>query len=56
MLSCAVNNPRWEPDALIGHVRICAGGAQQWASLPRYAGERAWLQHLKRVQDCGNGE
>ncbi len=24
----AVNHPRWEPDALIGHVRICAGGAQ----------------------------
>ena len=25
---CAVINPRWEPNALIGHVRICAGGAQ----------------------------
>jgi hypothetical protein len=25
----AVRHPRWEPDALIGHVRICAGGAQQ---------------------------
>jgi group II intron reverse transcriptase/maturase len=24
----AVRHPRWEPDALIGHVRICAGGAQ----------------------------
>jgi group II intron reverse transcriptase/maturase len=24
----AVKHPRWEPDALIGHVRICAGGAQ----------------------------
>lgn len=24
----AVNHPRWEPDALIGHVRFCAGGAQ----------------------------
>ena len=23
----AVKHPRWEPDALIGHVRICAGGA-----------------------------
>src|SRR3990172_13083383 len=31
----AVRYPRWEPYALIGHVRICAGGAQQWASLPR---------------------
>jgi group II intron reverse transcriptase/maturase len=31
----AVNHPRWEPDALIGPVRFCAGGAQQWASLPR---------------------
>lgn len=25
----AVKHPRWEPDARIGHVRICAGGAQQ---------------------------
>jgi group II intron reverse transcriptase/maturase len=25
----AVNHPRWEPDARIGPVRICAGGAQQ---------------------------
>jgi RNA-directed DNA polymerase len=24
----AVRHPRWEPDARIGHVRICAGGAQ----------------------------
>jgi RNA-directed DNA polymerase len=24
----AVNHPRWEPYARIGHVRICAGGAQ----------------------------
>jgi hypothetical protein len=24
----AVNHPRWEPYALVGHVRICAGGAQ----------------------------
>jgi RNA-directed DNA polymerase len=24
----AVNHPRWEPYALIGHVRFCAGGAQ----------------------------
>ena len=25
----AVKHPRWEPDARIGPVRICAGGAQQ---------------------------
>jgi hypothetical protein len=25
----AVRHPRWEPDAFIGHVRFCAGGAQQ---------------------------
>jgi RNA-directed DNA polymerase len=31
----AVKHPRWEPYAGIPHVRICAGGAQQWASLPR---------------------
>jgi group II intron reverse transcriptase/maturase len=24
----AVTHPRWEPDALIGHVRFCAGGRQ----------------------------
>ena len=24
----AVKHPRWEPDALIGHVRFCAGGRQ----------------------------
>jgi len=24
----AVTHPRWEPYALIGHVRFCAGGAQ----------------------------
>jgi hypothetical protein len=31
----AVKHPRWEPYAGKPHVRICAGGAQQWASLPR---------------------
>src|SRR5208283_4427141 len=31
----AVNHPRQEPDALIGPVRIGAGGVQQWTSLPR---------------------
>jgi RNA-directed DNA polymerase len=25
----AVKHPRWEPDAGMPHVRICAGGAQQ---------------------------
>jgi hypothetical protein len=25
----AVRHPRWEPYARIGHVRFCAGGAQQ---------------------------
>src|SRR5215216_953136 len=28
-------DPRWEPYAGKPHVRFCAGGAQQWASLPR---------------------
>ena len=32
----AVNHPRWEPYAGIPHVRFCAGGAQQCASLPRF--------------------
>jgi hypothetical protein len=31
----AVKYPRWEPYAGKPHVRICAGGAQKWASLPR---------------------
>ncbi|MGD0719999.1 MAG: hypothetical protein ABR970_03010 [Roseiarcus sp.] len=31
----AVKNPRWEPDARIGPVRIGARGARQCASLPR---------------------
>jgi RNA-directed DNA polymerase len=30
----AVTHPRWEPYAGKPHVRFCAGGAQQWASLP----------------------
>jgi len=32
-----VTHPRWEPYAGKPHVRFCAGGAQQWASLPRSA-------------------
>src|SRR6266852_8065495 len=35
----AVKHPRWEPYAGKPLVRICAGGAQQWASLPR-SGDR----------------
>jgi hypothetical protein len=31
----AVIHPRWEPDAGKPHVRFCAGGARQLASLPR---------------------
>src|SRR6476646_6893650 len=31
----AVTHPRWEPYAGKPLVRFCAGGAQQWASLPR---------------------
>src|SRR4030081_1569733 len=31
----AVTHPRWEPYAGKPHVMFCAGGAQQWASLPR---------------------
>jgi hypothetical protein len=30
----------YKPDARIGPVRICAGGTQQWASLPRSRVER----------------
>jgi hypothetical protein len=30
----AVTHPRWEPHAGKPHVRICAGGARQLASLP----------------------
>ena len=31
---CAEASTTEEPDALIGHVRVCAGGAGQSASLP----------------------
>ena len=31
---CAVNNITEEPDAVIPHVRICMGAAQQWVVLP----------------------
>jgi hypothetical protein len=31
----AVTHPRWEPYAGKPHVRACAGGARQLASLPR---------------------
>src|SRR5882724_3136731 len=27
--------PRWEPGAVVPLAGFCAGGAQQWASLPR---------------------
>ena len=40
--------PRQEPYAVVPHVRICAGGAQQWASLPRY------LDRHRSILD-GNG-
>ena len=29
------HDPRQEPYAVTLHVRICAGGGQQWPSLPR---------------------
>ena len=29
------SHPRWEPDAVVPHVRICGRGAQQWAFLLR---------------------
>src|ERR1700752_4264342 len=35
----AVTHPRWEPDAGKPHVRICAGGARQLASLPLHRRE-----------------
>ena len=28
-------DPRWEPCALVARARFCAGGGQQWPSLPR---------------------
>src|SRR6516164_1624898 len=38
MLDCQY--PRWEPYAGKLHVRVCAGGARQLASLPRLSGCR----------------
>ena len=37
-------HPRWEPDAVVPLVRICAGGAGRPASLPRHP-ERRWSAH-----------
>jgi hypothetical protein len=34
--------PRWEPYAGKPHVRVCAGGARQLASLPRRAPGQSW--------------
>jgi hypothetical protein len=42
-----VIHPRWEPYAGKPLVRLCAGGDQQWSSLP---------QHLENLlQTCGVG-
>jgi hypothetical protein len=38
----AVTHPRWEPHAGKPHVRICAGGARQLASLPLSAPAASW--------------
>src|ERR1700751_3782384 len=38
----AVTHPRWEPYAGKPHVRFCAGGARQLASLPRRAPAASW--------------
>src|SRR5580704_6396671 len=38
--------PRWEPDAGKPHVRICAGGARQLASLPLRLGRRDFITLL----------
>ena len=40
----AVTHPRWEPHAGKPHVRICAGGARQLASLP--LNRRAFISGL----------
>src|SRR5437899_1447996 len=39
-------DPRWEPDEGKPQVRICAGGAQQWASLPRRLRRREFITLL----------
>ena len=44
--SVAVTHPRWEPYAGKPHVRICAGGARQLASLP--------LQRQEFIAVAGN--
>jgi len=43
------HHPRWEPDAVIPHVRICAGGAGRPASLPRqdWGGLQSTAEHSR---------
>src|SRR5258707_5783374 len=36
-------DPREEPGALAAHAGICAGGGQQWPSLPRPFGCAYWI-------------
>ena len=45
-------NPREEPGALAAHAGICAGGGQQWPSLPRTVQEVCQIfarNHLHRA-------
>src|SRR5215470_17288879 len=50
MLDCQY--PRWEPYAGKLHVRLCAGGARQLASLPRLIGSEDIVMTLKSVECC----
>src|SRR6476620_495552 len=47
----AVTHPRWEPYAGKPHVRICAGGARQLASLPLSAGSYARMGGINNANE-----
>jgi group II intron reverse transcriptase/maturase len=50
-----VRHPRSEPDALIGQVRIWAGGGQQWPSLPRYAEQASKRTMCRPIRTWNRG-
>ena len=49
-------NPREEPGALAAHAGICAGGGQQWPSLPRPFSALGAVCLTRRLVVAGSGQ